>query len=484
VTNELYTLLSKLSSPDLIFLAYDYVPAVYAKLTKQTVKEELIKRLVQYGDEKQLLTGIKKIAPDVYAKHFPQIAPRLDADATNTLLFKLQIQQFNGNSYVQVLESVTGETKPEPFAPPFKPESWPAIAKALKTKFGMVAETSFNQAEQQTLIAEKMLKMGKFNYLLHTLYRQVGERLYESLLPPLARESFKVTLTTAQREDKAVTFRLIFDQAATVESAYPWELLFAEGQFLLSTGYVNLTRYIAFNQPATSLEVDLPIKVLFIPAHPSDLPKLSAEAERNAIVKGLREQIDTQQVKFEVISAPTRQELVNCLQIGQYDYVHFDGHGMFGYICHSCGQKCLPTSIECSNCGYPVGDESPQGYLAFENPSGSSDFVRADTLRATFARSKVKLVVLSACSSSSVGGETLFGGAGPSLIQVGVPAVVSMQFPIPVTEAVDYFRQFYQTLADGQGLIEAVRRGRQLLQNDQANPQTWFIPTLYLRYKN
>ncbi len=476
-SKEISNLLNELPFQEVLFLTYDYFPQVYARLSRKTTPKELVELLVKYCPAAELLVAIKEIAP--HKIKIPLL--RLDHDAAKELKFRLQIQQFNGQPFVQVLYE--NETAPEPFKMPFTTETWSAIAKALRIPIGMVDEKTFDEHERQLLIDEKIIggKSGKPTFLLRTLYQKVGERLYGALLPPKAREAFKIVLATAQRENKTVTFQLIFDKNATVEAAYPWELLADDGQFLLSTGYVNLTRYIAFNQPTPSLEADLPIRVLFIPSHPSD--QVSLGGERGAVVKGLGEQINHRQVKFEVISSPTRQELFNCLLSGQYDYVHFDGHGMFGYLCPSCGELCEPTLTECSNCGYPF-DESPQGYLVFEKADGKSDFVSAETLRNIFARSNVKLVVLSACWSGSVGGGTIFGGAGPSLIQVGVPAVVSMQLPVAVGAAVRYFQQFYKTLADGQGVLEAVRRGRQLLQDDQANPQTWFIPTLYLRYKS
>ncbi len=96
---------------------------------------------------------------------------------------------------------------------------------------------------------------------------------------------------------------------------------------------------------------------------------------------------------------------------------------------------------------------------------------------ALFYKSPLRLAVLSACRSGAVGGETLFGGAGPALIQAGVPAVVATQLPITAGAAARFAQGFYRALGRLETLPAAVNAGRlRILDTAQ-----WFIPTLYLR---
>jgi hypothetical protein len=58
-----------------------------------------------------------------------------------------------------------------------------------------------------------------------------------------------------------------------------------------------------------------------------------------------------------------------------------------------------------------------------------------------------------------------------------VPAVMAMQFSVPVEAAVDFASAFYTGLAQGKTVPRAVAQGRRRLFRDKG----WFIPTLYLR---
>ena len=119
----------------------------------------------------------------------------------------------------------------------------------------------------------------------------------------------------------------------------------------------------------------------------------------------------------------------------------------------------------------------PLGYLAFEDDSGNADFVRPADMENVLSTKSIRLVFLPACQSSVVGGESLFGGVGPGLIRAGMPAVVAMQFSMPVNAAITFAQSFYKTLAQGETVARAVAQGRRRLFRDE----TWYIPTLYLR---
>ena len=135
-----------------------------------------------------------------------------------------------------------------------------------------------------------------------------------------------------------------------------------------------------------------------------------------------------------------------------------------------------PHVTVCVSCGMPLGDVSPQGYLAFEKDR-TADYVSTEDMENLLVTSKIRLVFLSACQSGVVQGESLFGGLGPGLIRAGVPAVAAMQFSVPVEDAIGFVTGFYTALAHGETVPRAVAQGRRRL----FRSKTWFIPTLYLR---
>ena len=136
-----------------------------------------------------------------------------------------------------------------------------------------------------------------------------------------------------------------------------------------------------------------------------------------------------------------------------------------------------PHIATCQSCNTPLDDVPPLGYLAFENSVGSADYVSTEDMENLLLGSEVRLVLLSACQSGVVRGESLFGGLGSGLIRAGVPAVVAMQFSVPVKATVRFAQGFYTALAQAETVPRAVAQGRRRL----FRGKTWFIPTLYLR---
>jgi hypothetical protein len=173
--------------------------------------------------------------------------------------------------------------------------------------------------------------------------------------------------------------------------------------------------------------------------------------------------------------------LLEYLDQAQPHVVHFDGHGSFGRLCPTCQVLHTPTSQRCIHCQYPLATEAAQGYLAFEDAKGAVHYVSARSLANALSRQRPPLVVLSACRSGQVGGTGVFNGAGPALIQAGVPAVMAMQLTLPVEQAIRFARALYGALAGFHPLVEAVGRGRQQLYDERWNPRAWFVPALYLR---
>lgn len=492
----LQDLLNKLQRSYLLTLIYDYFPEVYASIKRSTRSDHLITSLLNSCKDKnelfRLLSTIKKDYPDLYTEHeseWPQPQFRLVPEPVQP--FEIQLRRHKNDTLIQVLKSVLPDEPPiTTFQTPFSGTAWSAIAKALHTKIGPVEDNLFQTDQKQALIERNLLFSGSNgDFLLKKLYESVGESLYEALLPKTseARRVFERTLDQTNPNDKAIELRLKFEASATVEASYPWELMYDQQQFLLHREGHHLTRYIAFDRPLPQLDIETPIRVLYVASHPHSLPLLDNK-EQQAVLKNLQAHIDNQLIEFDLLATPaTHDELAARLRKKRYHYVHFDGHGAFCYLCPFCNTANSPISESCTNCGYPVSmDGPPQGYLIFEKENQDSDYVSAASLKTTFDGSGVQLVILSACESGRVrGSETLFGSVGPSLIQVGIPAVLSMQYLIQVEAAVNFFGAFYQALTDGESLADAVRLGRRLLYRDeQANPQSWFIPALYLRYQN
>jgi hypothetical protein len=126
-----------------------------------------------------------------------------------------------------------------------------------------------------------------------------------------------------------------------------------------------------------------------------------------------------------------------------------------------------------------------QGVLFFESEDGSPEPVTGQALA-----TKLKdvpglgLVVLNACEtarSRDAGNLDPFAGVANALVLGGLPAVVAMQFPVSDRAAIEFGASFYQKLAEGESVDEALTEGRQAIHSVCPDSSEWATPVLFLR---
>jgi hypothetical protein len=128
-----------------------------------------------------------------------------------------------------------------------------------------------------------------------------------------------------------------------------------------------------------------------------------------------------------------------------------------------------------------------QTYLCFCNEDGSKHFVDAQSLRDLFLSSDVRLAVFSACETAMVSSKShhhrtttsaaVDATLATALVTAQVPAVVAMPFSLQDDLSPTFMHHFYEALADGRMLEEALSRARQAMLPMQQ--KSWFIPVLY-----
>lgn len=380
----------------------------------------------------------------------------------------------------RVLSSPWG-TPSQRTALPYGPQQIDALLKLIERPTFAAADFG---AELQALRSLGWVRDGQLTLPRSALLRQIGRQLYEALFPrgPV-RTALNVSLSLARRARAPLPFRLHLDHDAGNLARLPWELLGDDQGYLVRSGRLTLARHIAFKAPLTSLALDGPLRVLVVVSRPRDLPMLDGEAELTALRGSLGSLADRQGIEVQLLSAPVWPAFVNALTQAPYHIVHFDGHGDLRRRCPACHRLAPVDERLCSArdrgtpCGTALGSVEPRGYLAFERHDGGVDWRSAENLAAALFRSpEVRLVVLSACRSASVGGGSLFGGIAPALIGMGVPAVVAMQSEVPLYATVSFAEAFYASVAARRPLVDAIADARANL--DEEN---WYRPALYLR---
>jgi hypothetical protein len=392
--------------------------------------------------------------------------------------FKVQLDIRNENEFGVRVISQTPMGEPSCISRlPYSKAELAVVLKAIGTR---KYEADLFSPEQNEIL--KRLGLLINSHFVPDLLSSIGTTLYDALMIKDVDRAFQMVLNLVRPSRGKVALQLRFDEGSTELAHYPWELLFYR-RALLPSGAVEMTRYITYAEAVTKLRVFPPLQLLYVQPRPTNLSFLD-ETEKalseEALVKLQAEHV----LKVDHLQNPTYEALLNYLETKSVHILHFDGHGVFAWKCQRCGAMNYPHVQNCQSVhGNQKCNESSvrsNGYLAFEQKDHKVDWISNEEISYLFGQHPIQLAVLSACRSSSIGDETLFSGVAPSLIQAGVPAVLSMQLPIRVSTAANFMLGFYRALAQFESLPAAVNAGRLRI----VRTNEWFIPTLYLRSKD
>ena len=349
--------------------------------------------------------------------------------------------------------------------------------------------------------------------------RDIGQLLYQSLFGTAPsgterRESseqsiravLRGVIQNAIRRRGSVALILSFTPECHEFVRYPWELLHNDEYFLLASGVFTLTR--ALVRPdvpsGKELPVQPPLRILYIGASPIDCLPLEIESSFEAMEQGLSSLREDNRLFLERLDPPTFDELVRYLNsrggAGAYDErdisypcyaIHFDGHGAFKRQCPAddCDELNALDARYCYACGTSLRGVEPQTFLCFCNNEGKSRLIDTETLRELFVNSDVRLAVFAACETAMLSQESrtrshrqtqaaIDATLATSLVASQVPAVIAMPFSIEDKLSPTFMFHFYEALASGRTLEEALSRARQAML-PLFKHHGWFIPVLY-----
>jgi tetratricopeptide (TPR) repeat protein len=403
---------------------------------------------------------------------------------TLNLLFR---NREDGTYELQVKESWSGRTVNGSFIPPYTNKQLTALQKKLNN-----LDSGYSELRE---IGHRLFLALCGSETPGASRRESSEQSVQAMLRGVIQRTLK------RRGTVALTF--CFGPGCDEFVRYPWELLHNGDHFLLGSGIFTLTRALLRpDMPAgCELPVHPPMRVLYIGASPLDCDCLETERSFEQLERALSPLIDTGQVFLDRLEPPTFDQLVRYLNsyggAGILDdsdttipcyVVHFDGHGAYGRLCPEDDCETLNEVDErkCVTCGTSLSRVKPQTYLCFCNDEGYNRFIDTQSLRDLFLSSDVRLAVFSACETATVAGENgrhqrrrnaVDATLATALVMAQVPAVVAMPFSLQDDLSPTFMYHFYEALADGRMLEEALSRARQALLPMQQ--KSWFIPVLY-----
>jgi hypothetical protein len=239
----------------------------------------------------------------------------------------------------------------------------------------------------------------------------------------------------------------------------PWELLYREDteDFLALSRLTPVVRTFDLPRPTPRPHLSLPLRILAVLSQDSESGHLDLRRELEELTKSLKR---NPSIQVDVLDSPDTQTLRTALCATPFHVLHIMGHGDFD-------------------------PQTGEGVLLFRGPEGRREVISGRHLATKIKDSgSLRLAVLNACNTAlanAQGEQGPFAGVATALVLGGLPAVIAMQSPIEDTHAISFSSAFYDRLADGKAVEEAVTEGRQAIHSLCPTSGDWAVPVLFLR---
>ncbi|MBM4430812.1 MAG: CHAT domain-containing protein [Chloroflexi bacterium] len=182
--------------------------------------------------------------------------------------------------------------------------------------------------------------------------------------------------------------------------------------------------------------------------------------EWNRIKTALEPLVQTKEVTVDRLPnfkhpKATQAALLDQLNLAgkKYHVFHFIGHGGF--------------------------DKQNRPGLAMEGGSdGTGEIVPTKQLAVLVDHFSLRLAILNACEGAKSSPWDAYSGVAQSLVQLGIPAVIAMQFKITDATAILFAGQFYKALATGMTVEDSLNFARKAIWVAD-NPTEWGTPVLF-----
>jgi len=286
---------------------------------------------------------------------------------------------------------------------------------------------------------------------------QFGSQLFDTIFQGDVRRLYDEARTRERRR-----LDLVLTSMIPWIAEKPWEFAYDHSRkSFLATEEIHFVRNVLTNVPADSIQkADGPLRILVASAQPVGFGRLSIDQEVAVIQRGFEPLVEAGLVEIETIARATPSEIHGRLVTGNYQVVHFIGHGVYD-------------------------EQRGEGYLIFVDENGGEYPLGERSVREIFRGRGLSLVFLNACESGRGGRADFNKGVAQSLVAHGLPALVANQYSVLDSSATSFAQQFYWSLAQGASLGQAAREARiavnYLLHGE---PIDWAVPVLYARDAN
>jgi hypothetical protein len=244
-------------------------------------------------------------------------------------------------------------------------------------------------------------------------------------------------------------------------------LLRDDDDLLAAAADTPFSRYLPINQPWGGVITARPIRVLAVISNPSDLadkydlPRTDVELEQQTLREAFHfgREAGGAGASLTFLSSPVTLARLEAELRNGYQVLHFIGHGAFDA-------------------------KQQRAALYLQNEDGTTARVIDADFTGMLDRlaSPPQLIVLAACQSAQQSMQAAFGGLGPQLVQIGVPAVVAMHDNVTVLTARQFGATFYRRMLAHGTVDLALNEARSTLVTNGRYDVA--VPVLFMRLRD
>jgi hypothetical protein len=236
----------------------------------------------------------------------------------------------------------------------------------------------------------------------------------------------------------------------------PWELLYRPPTFLANQRQTPVVRHLDVGRLPDPPAIDGAVRILGVIANPPDTAPLDVAGERARVERAVAGMVSSGAVVVEWLDPATPRRLREVLRDGTYHVLHYVGHGDFT----------------------PSGDGVL--YLEADDGVGHTELDSGELASLLADQTALRLVVLNACDGARTSLTDPFAGVATTLVQLGVPAVIAMQFAISDAAAILFAEELYTNLIGGRTPVDAaVSEARKAIFVEQGTIE-WATPVLFM----
>ncbi|MGB2804447.1 MAG: tetratricopeptide repeat protein [Candidatus Zixiibacteriota bacterium] len=338
------------------------------------------------------------------------------------------------------------------------------LAQAVDSKGKIRGEKSFVLEMDKLKMREDLQRLEKLalssEQVKDHLHINFGKHMFNLVFGDGIKAHYDKCLT----KDQPLRIRIRVDESVRELHNVPWEFLHDGEDFLVTQSETLISRLPLNVKRKKRGKLDQAVSMLVVISNPLNLPDhmvLNTEREQEVILGALDKLHRERKLDIDFVDDASLDTIQDYLSDKEYHILHFTGHGVFD-------------------------ENTDRGFLLLEDSNHLMRNVENEEVATILQNHKsLRLVVLSACQSAKASNNTGYPDLSRTLLQKGVPAVLSMQHSVLDTSATDFADRFYRSLAGGKAVDDALFDARMTLYaGENRNRVDFATPVLFLNDAN